>query len=126
MPGPFGMFLNDGSEHGGLPTHPAATASRAKSKSRVTTQRIKALEANLAKTLMICESLWELLQEKTGLTLEEFHKKLYEVDMRDGVLDGKNQRKASQCPNCQHMVSPRHPACIYCGRVMDESVFSMD
>ena len=104
----------------------AGTAARAESKSHIATQRIRALEANLAKTLMICESLWELLREKTGLTLEEFHKKLYEVDMRDGVLDGKNQRKPSKCPKCSHMVSARHPACIYCGQVMDDSVFALD
>ena len=125
MPGPFRMYLHNSGEHGSLSSSSAA-ASRAESKARLATQRIKSLEANLAKTLMICESLWELLQEKTGLTIDDLHNKLYEVDMRDGVLDGKNQRKPSECPNCHHMVSPRHPACIYCGKVMDESVFSMD
>jgi hypothetical protein len=59
------------------------------------------------------------------LSLPDLHKKLYEIDMRDGVLDGKNQRKAQKCPECQHMVSTRHPACIYCGKVMDDSVFSI-
>ena len=102
------------------------SVARAGSRAQEAIQRIKALEANLAKTMMICETLWELLQEKTGLTIDDLHNKLYEVDMRDGVLDGKNQRQASKCPSCHHMVSPRHPACIYCGRVMDESVFSMD
>ena len=126
MAGPFGMFPYDSSEHGGIPEPPGAAAARAESKARETKQKIRVLEANLAKTLMICESLWELLQEKTGVTLEEFHKKLYEVDMRDGVLDGKNQRKPSKCPKCNHMVSARHPACIYCGHTMDTSVFTMD
>ena len=119
------MFRND-DDFEGMPEPAGAAAARAESKSRIASQRIRALEANLAKTLMICESLWELLQEKTGLTLEEFHKKLYEVDMRDGVLDGKNQRKPSRCPKCNHMVSARHPACIYCGHTMDTSVFTMD
>jgi len=120
------MFLNDSGEYGSVPAPTSSSAARTESKARIAARRIKALEANLAKTLMICESLWELLQEKTGVTMEEFHKKLYEVDMRDGVLDGQNQRKASECPKCNHMVSARHPACIYCGHVMDESVFSMD
>ena len=107
-------------------TSSAGAAARAGSRAQQAVRKIKALEANLAKTMMICETLWELLQEKTGLTLDDLHKKLYEIDMRDGVLDGKNQRKAAKCPNCNHMVSARHPACIYCGQIMDDSVFALD
>ena len=89
-------------------------------------QRIKLLEANLAKALMISEALWELLAEKAGLTEDDLHKKLYEVDMRDGVLDGKNQRQATECPACNRTVSSRHAACLYCGQVIDTSVFNME
>jgi len=99
-------------------------AARAKSKTRSLESQIKVLNANLSKTLMICETLWEILRDRCGLTEEDLHKKLYEVDMRDGVLDGKNQRKAVECPNCRHMVSPRHPACLYCGQIIDTSVFT--
>lgn len=94
------------------------------SANRVETE-LKTVQANLAKTLLICESLWELLAEKTNLTIDDLHKKLYEVDMRDGVLDGKNQRQAVECPNCKHMISPRHQACLYCGQIIDASVFQM-
>ena len=89
-------------------------------------QRLRLLEANLAKAMMICESLWELLCDEHGWTEEKLHNKLYEVDMRDGVLDGKNQRQASQCPKCGRTVSGRHPACLYCGQVMDDSVFTIN
>ncbi len=100
-------------------------AARAKGVAEAASQRVKVLEANLAKALMICETLWELLRDEHGWNEETLHKKLYEVDMRDGVLDGKNQRKAVECPDCGHTVSARHPACIYCGRVIDTSVFSL-
>ena len=83
------------------------------------------LKANLAKALMINEALWEIIRDKHNLGEEDLNNKLYEIDMRDGVLDGKNQRSASECPNCHRRVSPRHPACIYCGQIMDDSVFSM-
>lgn len=100
-------------------------ASRAESKAVSLQLEVKNLRSDLARTLMICESLWELLRDKARLTEADLHKKLYEIDMRDGVLDGKNQRKAKKCPDCEHMVSARHVACIYCGKVMDESVFSI-
>ena len=101
----------------------AASAKHAASRAE---QRIRLLEANLAKTLMICESLWELLAEQTGLTADDLLNKLNEVDMRDGVLDGKNQRSATDCPACGRKVSGRHAACLYCGEVMDSSIFNLD
>ncbi len=92
----------------------------------VTPGQVQRLEMNLAKTMMICEALWELLREKTGLTQEDLYKKLYEIDMRDGVLDGQNQAKVRDCPSCHRPVSGRHGACLYCGHILDESVFRME
>ncbi len=101
-------------------------SASAKNAAEAAGRRLRVLEANLAKTLMICETLWELLRDEHGWSEDTLHKKLYEVDMRDGVLDGKNQRKAVECPDCGHTVSSRHPACIYCGRVIDMSVFNLE
>lgn len=100
-------------------------SSRAQSKARQAEERVRILEANLAKVLMINEALWELMREKLGLTDEDLNHKLYEIDMRDGVLDGKNQRKVVECSSCHRKVSPRHPSCIYCGQRIDDSVFRL-
>jgi hypothetical protein len=103
----------------------AGDAARAKGKAGKVERQVRVLEANLAKSMMINEALWEFIRDQHGLTEKDLHEKLYEVDMRDGVLDGKHQRKAVKCPNCSHTVSPRHPACIYCGQVIDDSVFTI-
>ena len=100
-------------------------ASRAESKATALEHQVKNLRSDLARSLMISEALWELLRDRAKLTETDLHKKLYEIDMRDGVLDGKNQRKAQKCPDCEHMVSSRHAACIYCGKVMNDSPFSI-
>ncbi len=100
-------------------------AARAESIARNTQQKFKVLEANLAKSLLICESLWELLRDEHGWTDQQLYKKLEEVDLRDGVADGKNQRKAVVCPDCGRTVSPRHAVCLYCGRVIDTSPFTL-
>ncbi len=88
-------------------------------------QEIRRLEANLAKALLISEALWEIVREKLQMQEEQLYEKIYEIDMRDGAADGKNQRKAMPCPKCGRVVSPRYPACIYCGQAMDDSVFQM-
>ncbi|MCF7954676.1 MAG: hypothetical protein K9M75_02630 [Phycisphaerae bacterium] len=115
----YGSDVNSGSYTG------SQAASRAESKATAVESQIKRLRADLARSLMISEALWELLRDRAKLTEEDLHKKLYEIDMRDGVLDGQNKRKAQKCPDCEHMVSSRHPACIYCGKVMDDSVFAI-
>ena len=100
-------------------------AASAKSAASRLAQQIKILEGDLAKSLMISEALWELLSEKTGLTEQDLLDKINEVDLRDGVLDGKNQRNVIDCPNCGRKVSARHTACLYCGEVIDKSVFEL-
>ncbi len=99
-------------------------AASAKHAAKRTEQQVKLLEENLATSLMICEARWELLAEKTGLTEDDLYNKLHEVDMRDGVLDGKNQRGIAECAACGRKVSGRHAACLYCGEVIDSSVFN--
>jgi len=86
---------------------------------------IRWLETNMARTLLICETLWELLRDEHGWTDDMLTKKIEEIDLRDGNLDGKNQQKTSRCPSCGKVVSPRYKACIYCGRAVEKSVFTM-
>ena len=101
-------------------------ASQAKHNVANLRMQMRMLEANLAKAMLINEALWELIRDQHGLTDADLDQKLYDIDMRDGQLDGKNQRSGiAECPNCRRKVSPRHPACIYCGQVIDQSVFSV-
>ena len=106
-------------------TEAARDRSRANAKTGALQRQLRFLEANLAKSLLINEALWELIRDKLKLTEQDLNDKLYEIDMRDGQLDGKNQRKIADCPKCQRKVSPRHPACIYCGHIVDDTVFAM-
>ena len=122
--GSFGMIGAVGEPIGS--SFAAGTAAEAKNKAYSAQKQVRILEANLAKTLLITEALWEIVRDQCGLTIKDLHEKLYEVDMRDGILDGKNQRQRTQCPKCGRTVSPRHPACIYCGEVIDKSVFAIN
>ena len=88
--------------------------------------RLKSLEDNLAKALMINEALWEIIKSNHKLSDDDLNDKLYAIDMRDGLLDGKNQRNTPvKCPNCKRPVSPRHSACLYCGQIIDDSIFQI-
>jgi hypothetical protein len=123
MHGTFGMYGAGCVPIGGAVS--SGDAARATSKAANLSRQVKVLEANLAKTLLICETLWEFISKEQGLTEVDLNNMMYDIDMRDGVVDGKNQRKISECPGCGRKVSPRHPACLYCGQIMDNSAFSI-
>ena len=106
-------------------TSAASDIARTDADLRSLRREVQSLDANLAKALMINEALWELLRDKLDLTENDLNDKLYQIDMRDGQLDGRNQRGPARCPECNRTVSARHPACIYCGTIIDQSVFGM-
>jgi flavin-dependent dehydrogenase len=122
-----GMFSIGGSiYHSASANFAAQDSAEAKSSARKAQEKVRILEDNLAKSLMINEALWELMRDKLRLTEDDLNNKLYEIDMRDGSLDEKNQKPVSDCPQCHRKVSSRHAACIYCGTVIDDSVFRMN
>jgi hypothetical protein len=47
-----------------------------------------------------CQSLWELVREKTDLTEKDLQKKILEVDLRDGRINCKMGAKNFSCPAC--------------------------
>ena len=73
------------------------------------------LAVDVDRLFMITQALWELLKEKHGYTDESLMKKITEIDLRDGKLDGKTARKERpNCPSCGRKMG-RHPTCLYCG-----------
>jgi len=120
-----GLFGMGGYRDTLSPSSSSADAARALTQAQNTEHRVKLLEENLAKALMICEALWELLSERTGATQEELQAKLRDVDLRDGKLDGKNQRAARDCPACGRTVGPRRTLCMYCGHQIASTPFQL-
>jgi ribosomal protein S27AE len=92
-----------------------AAAERAASAKVTTDTRLRELENRLDKLMLVCLAMWELLMEKGGLSEEELAEKVEEIDLRDGVGDGKITRKVAECPQCGRVMSPRHSRCLYCG-----------
>ena len=78
--------------------------------------RVRMLEAHLTKAMMINETLWEIMKEKLNLTDDILEDQLSKVDLREST--------SKECPKCHHMIAPHHPICIYCGQVIDNSIFT--
>jgi ribosomal protein L32 len=93
-----------------------ADAARAESKATSLEFRVHVLEAYLTKAMIINETLWEIMKEKLNLTDDILRDQLSKVDLREST--------SKECPKCHHMVAPHHPICIYCGQVIDNSIFT--
>ena len=59
--------------------------------------------------------MWELLSESNNIPEESLLRKVNEVDLLNGSLDGKVRIPPKKCSRCGRTVSKRHMRCIYCG-----------
>jgi len=75
----------------------------------------RALKERFEELALACAAMWSLLEEKTSLTQEDLFAKIREIDLKDGVADGKMTRTVKNCPACGRTMSARHKKCFYCG-----------
>lgn len=102
------------------------TAGRAASLARsaavadgtVHTNRIEDLNERIDQLAMIVRGMWALLEEG-GVTPEQLIAKLEELDLQDGVADGKVTRGPVDCPSCDSRVAAGLSRCQFCGAEID-------
>jgi hypothetical protein len=73
------------------------------------------LRMRTEKLALVNMALWSLLRDRLGVTDEDLEKRIQEIDLQDGKLDGRAAPGASKCVRCSRMVSHRHKRCLYCG-----------
>jgi len=79
------------------------------------TQRVRELEHQLQRVNLLNQALWELLRDNYGLSEEALTAKVEDVDLRDGVKDGRITDTAVACPQCGRVSNSKHYKCLYCG-----------
>lgn len=96
-------------------------AAREASKART---ELEGVEFNVEKLLMITEALWTILKEQLGYEDDELIKRIQEIDMRDGKLDGKVKSSVNApCPKCNRVLIGKLPKCLYCGTEVERDPF---
>lgn len=84
---------------------------------------VKLLRAQVERMALLNQALWELLRERLGLSDAELERMAQEVDMRDGIADGKMTARAVRCPACARVNNSRHAQCLYCGQPFQTPLF---
>lgn len=95
--------------------HAQVDAARGTARAGVARADVKLLQDRVDKLTLVCMAMWELLRDKAQLSEAELMEKVKEIDLRDGVPDGKVTKTVAQCPKCNRVMSPRHKRCMYCG-----------
>lgn len=98
--------------YGDMAPGPNFTGSPASDDNR---QRVRELEHQVARLQLMNQALWELIRERAKLTDADLEQKAQEIDLRDGVADGKITNTALKCPSCGRVSSSKHWKCLYCG-----------
>jgi hypothetical protein len=109
----YGMFGYMAAAHSAQQA--AASASRRGSAESANRSALEELSDRIDKLSLVCLSMWSLLLEHTELTEEDLMRRVREIDLQDGVADGKVTRQIQKCGKCGRTMSPKHNKCLYCG-----------
>ena len=54
--------------------------------------------------------------------------RMQQIDLRDGVADGRITHTVAECPSCHRKTTRRRAECMYCGQPLevDEETFGKD
>jgi hypothetical protein len=84
--------------------------------------RLKEFEGRLNRLEILCAALWELAAERLNLSEGDLRARMKDIDLRDGVEDGKITDVPLKCPACGRVSSSRHWKCLYCGLEFERNI----
>ncbi len=120
----MGLFIGAGLGYGlGRRMSGGSAPSSGMSGSNIAQEgRVREVEHQIERLMLLNQSLWELLREKLNISDADLQAKIQEVDMRDGVADGKMTTTALKCPTCGRTSSSKHWKCLYCGQQFEKPI----
>lgn len=99
-------------------------AASAQTKAERAREQVDLMARDVERLLMITEALWAILKEQHGYTDEELVRRVHDIDMRDGKLDGRVAAGPTPlCPRCKRTLERQRPYCIYCGQAVARDIF---
>lgn len=91
-------------------------------KASIAQDDVQQLDAQVQTLALACQAMWELLSKYHGVSELDLLNKMSEIDMRDGVMDGKLVFKAAtKCPDCGKDVKKVRSVCYWCGTKLVQS-----
>jgi ribosomal protein S27AE len=101
-----------------------SAARRSESRAGEVLREMEILGERVDKLILINMAMWSLIKNRLAVSEEDLAKMAQEIDLRDGVPDGKITRRGKKCAKCGRTISIRHNKCLFCGsESLSETVF---
>lgn len=84
---------------------------------------VKELTHQVQRLSLLNQALWELIRDRLQLTDAQLEEMARQVDLRDGVEDGKMTAQPVRCPACSRVSNSKHFKCLYCGQLFERPLF---
>ncbi len=75
--------------------------------------------------ILVVDAMWSLLKD-SGWTDEQLSERLRQIDLVDGVEDGRHTPKPTRCAKCDSMVEVGRATCAFCGVAVSDPVGPTD
>ncbi len=72
------------------------------------------LQSRLDRMALTMTAMWEVLTKETEITEEQLMEKINDLDIDDGVMDGKIDPEQRVCKQCGKPIKRRQLRCGYC------------
>ncbi|MDF1756538.1 MAG: hypothetical protein P1U89_27380 [Verrucomicrobiales bacterium] len=110
------LWLNytEGSQYGS-----GRDTARAASAAAEANSDIRTLTAQVDRLALACQAMWEIVRDQTDLTEKDLADKISEIDLRDGVEDGKIGTKVIKCESCGRNSNSKRQTCLWCGEPVE-------
>ncbi|MCC6144405.1 MAG: hypothetical protein IT368_11425 [Candidatus Hydrogenedentes bacterium] len=99
------------------------TANAASRVAQDARSEVRDLRYQVERLALLNQALWELLRARLNLSDAELEAMAQQVDLRDGVADGKMTQQPVRCPTCARVSNSRHAKCLYCGQLFEKPIF---
>lgn len=100
------------------------SAEVARSQAEKTALSVEGLKRDVERLFMVAEAIWTFLKEQHDYTDDDLARRIREIDLRDGRLDGQVAREGPRlCPHCQRPLDKTRDYCIYCGQLIQRGPF---
>lgn len=73
------------------------------------------LAERIDRLTLVCRAMHELLVESGAYSNKQIRDKVIEMDMSDGVKDGRSLPPPKKCPKCDAMICRKFNRCLFCG-----------
>jgi hypothetical protein len=112
-----------GAMRGGGPVVHTYAGAEAEAEQVALRDEIEGLRNELETMALVNKVLVRTLVSKNVCTAEEFEDLFHQIDMEDGVADGKSaEPRVRMCPKCGKRLPLRRSVCIYCGEDVGKNI----